>query len=287
VRRHAAAARSRLAAAHEVTGPTSLAGAFALLREAAALAGSAVAAARAGDADDSSEATTLSPRLAHERLLALTDAAAIPALPSALVDVARALSSDDPLSADNVPKELLASAKAYVSWLLDLVEVRTARELEVQRGLRLTLLGAGLLLSVALVLALLFSAKNLAEGRRVTASSLHTGFDTRAIVDGRRSGTPGYESNLEPNPWIQIDLGDHFQLESIRVTERNERRGTGKLVLQISDDGTSWKTVGSTRAAQPEGIWRVNLSRPWARYVKVSLEARGSLSLAEVEIYGK
>jgi hypothetical protein len=211
VRRHAAAARSRLAAAQELTGPASLAGAFALLREAASLATSAVVAARAGDAGESREpSATLSPSVAHEHLLSLMGAAAIPALPAVLVDVARALSPDDPLSADDLRADQLPSAKAYVSWLLDLVEARSSGELRVQRALRLGAVTACVLLASAVVLALRFSAKNLAEGRRVTASSLHAGFDTRAIVDGKRSKPLGYESNIEPNFWIQIDLGDHF-----------------------------------------------------------------------------
>ncbi len=281
VRRLAVAARARLVAARELAGARSRVGAFTLLREAASLAASAVIASRATE-----DATVLDPEAAHARLLALIDAAQVPALPAPLSDVAALLATGDPLATDDLPASDLPRAQALVHWLLGLVESRSVEELRMQRVLRLGALAGALVLVLIVAIALAVSAKNLARRGKASASSARTGFDAAATIDGKPKGE-GFESGLESDPWLQVDLGDHFQVESVVVYERDgARKAAMPRSLRISDDGSTWRVVATSPGAAADP-WRVSLSRPWARYVKLSLDGHGALSVGELEVYGQ
>lgn len=280
VRRFATAARARFVAARELEGSQSQVGAFSLLREAAALAISAVSAVHDGDVR-----SPLRSRAAQDRLRSLTGAGAVPVLPPALAQIAEELASDDPLSTDGLSSGELARAQALVLWLLALVEPRSVGELRKLRALRLGLAGAALVAAAVLGVAFGISSKNLARAGRASASSVRPGFDPSTAIDGKRRDR-GFESIVEADPWLAVDLGDHYQIESVVVIERNGARPNRlpRSVL-VSDDGTTWRTIATSSTAQ--NPWRVTADRPWARYVKVALDGRGALSVDELEVYGQ
>jgi hypothetical protein len=252
------------------------------LREAAALATSAVIAARTEE-----PSAALTPSAAHTRLVALIEGKALPALVAPLIAVAQSLSNDDPLAVDSLPASDLGRAEAFVHWLLTLVEARSVATVRVQRRVRIGALVVGVLLALALTLILALTAKDLARNARVTASSVRPGLDADAAVDGQRRGESGYESTVETDPWLEVDLGEHFQLESIVVYEREGgRKSSLARTLSISDDGSTWRAVAHSEASI-DGRWRVSLGRPWARYVKLALDGHGALSVAELEVYGR
>ena len=138
-----AAARARYRVALELRDRDSQGVAFALLRDAALLALSAL---EAVDSESLPEPRT--PRAVWDRFVLLER----PGAPGSLAEARIVLGSDDALAADSVPaadaNRLRASAEEAVAWLLSLAEARSARELARARLLRSSLFVAAVVVIV-------------------------------------------------------------------------------------------------------------------------------------------
>jgi F5/8 type C domain len=88
-----------------------------------------------------------------------------------------------------------------------------------------------------------FAGDSLSAGRTATASSSTAGNTAARAVDGD-SGTR-WESTQGVDPqWLQVDLGSAQPLGHVELTW--ERAAAKAYSLQLSDDGTTWRTVYAT-----------------------------------------
>ncbi|WP_370616836.1 family 78 glycoside hydrolase catalytic domain [Mumia qirimensis] len=163
-------------------------------------------------------------------------------------------------------------------------------------------------------------AGNLAAGRPVTARRTLSccGWSAANLTDGVRESTPaskGYTSDPwstvpASEEWVTVDLGAPRDLGSVWVYPRTEVPGDGRgtsganfpldFDLEVSDDGTTWRTVRSLVGQATDG------SRPLGyevegngRYVRLRTHTLGRpspdesgagyhrLQLAELEVFGR
>ena len=128
---------------------------------------------------------------------------------------------------------------------------------------------------------------NLAEGAAATASStewsLFTSYAPGRAVDGDR-GTR-WASDWSDGQWLRIDLGATRRVG--RVTLDWERAYGKAYRIQLSDDGTDWRTVWST-AAGDGGLDTARFTPSQARHLRIQLLERGTqwgYSLREVGVH--
>jgi hypothetical protein len=164
------------------------------------------------------------------------------------------------------------------------------------------------------------SSGNIALNKPAQQSSTspwsHTN-DAQGAVDGIKNGSFGFHTNLEKDPWWQVDLLAESSLNEIRIYNRldavPERAETIRVLL--SNDGRDWKRVfppgnaarivggllGAALGQAPAGPpppqrvkfggadgkpLVVDLKLAKARYVRLQLDENQYLHLDEVEIYG-
>lgn len=115
--------------------------------------------------------------------------------------------------------------------------------------------------------------------------------DAHGAVDGVKSGSYGFHTANERNPWWQVDLGDVKQIAEIRIFNRidccPERARTIQVLL--SNDGKSWTRVfangGRVFGNSVDKPLIVTLKGRSARYVRLQLAEKNWFHLNEVEIY--
>jgi hypothetical protein len=89
------------------------------------------------------------------------------------------------------------------------------------------------------------SGPNLAVGRPTTASSADTGRDAKYATDGNMTTRWAVSRGDRPraDSWLAVDLGEPTPIErAIVYWEAAAGRG---YAIQVSDDGSSWRTVAS------------------------------------------
>jgi hypothetical protein len=146
---------------------------------------------------------------------------------------------------------------------------------------------------------------NVAQGKSASQSSTFPGFATdgaASAVDGSTDGNFGDGSvtatNLDPNPWWQVDLGASTAVSSIVIWNRTDCCGTrlGDYWVFVSDTpflATDTPTTlqgragtfasHQTSAPSPSAIITAGAQ---GRYVRVQLSTANYLSLAEVQVFG-
>ncbi|WP_220141732.1 discoidin domain-containing protein [Streptomyces sp. KM273126] len=130
---------------------------------------------------------------------------------------------------------------------------------------------------------------NLAKGRSATASSSEsnpfTSYAPGRAVDGD-TGTR-WASDWNDDQWLRIDLGSTQTVQ--RVTLDWERAYGKSYRIELSTDGTAWKTAWST-ASGDGGLDTARFGAAPARYVRVHGLDRGTdwgYSLNEVGVYSR
>ncbi|MFH8447852.1 discoidin domain-containing protein [Streptomyces fungicidicus] len=133
------------------------------------------------------------------------------------------------------------------------------------------------------------AAVNLAEGAPATASSAEwnpfTSYAPGRAVDGDR-GTR-WASDWSDDQWLRIDLGATRQAG--RVTLDWERAYATSYRVELSADGTNWRTAWST-ASGDGGLDTAAFTPSPARYVRVQFLDRGTewgYSLREVGVHAR
>ena len=262
-----------------------------LTREAIAILISAWLFAR-GEQDDG---PPLSPADAWKRLRELQESGKLDPLPPVIEQAPELLRAADPTSLDEAdPKDLTAALEAgdnVVEWLRSQLELRTVRQIRLERRLRLVgvAVAAALLLSGAVAWAVMPS--NLARGKPVTASSKRRSTPApEGVVDGNHGEKFGFHTKTESHPWVQIDLEAPCLIREVLVYNRNDGHFDAAIPLELllSNDGAKWSKAAQRierfTASHP---WRVQLENLEARYVRLSVPRRTFLALSEVEVYGK
>jgi hypothetical protein len=122
-------------------------------------------------------------------------------------------------------------------------------------------------------------------------------------VGGGYTGYGGVQQNWEftfhtrnePNPFILIDLGKPYEIESLEIINRKIAGATDRPILDRARTLTAW--TGPTESGPWEEVWRAqNVQPQWiekaskpttARYVKLGLRETGILHLHTVKVFGK
>jgi RHS repeat-associated protein len=152
-----------------------------------------------------------------------------------------------------------------------------------------------------LVIAEPGSGGNLAWGKATSQSSTSFGGESSRGVDGNTSGNWGDNSvshtNIEHQPWWQVDLGSVQQIGTVRLWNRTDccSDRLSNFYVLVSDNpfsSTDLTTtinqagVSSYYTAGPAGLLtEIGVGRS-ARYVRVQLAGDNYLSLAELEVMG-
>lgn len=131
-----------------------------------------------------------------------------------------------------------------------------------------------------------YSAMNLALNKHVTASSYeNAGTLPQGINDGKMDTRWG--SAHRDNEWIEIDLGDCYLLEKVRMVW--EAAYATSYDLMLSDDGSEYAVIYSATNAMG-GTQTINLpAQSHGRYIQLFCKTRSTgygSSLYELEVYG-
>jgi len=146
---------------------------------------------------------------------------------------------------------------------------------------------------------------SLSSGKAASQSSTLTPGQTDAskAVDGNADGSYPDGSlthtNLDSNPWWQVDLGSSASISSIVVWNRTDCCGNRLTDFWVfvsdtpflsSDTPASLQsraaTFSSHQTSMPNPSSSIVISGAQGRYVRIQLSSAGYLSLAEVQVFG-
>ncbi|MDP6359548.1 MAG: discoidin domain-containing protein, partial [Planctomycetota bacterium] len=88
----------------------------------------------------------------------------------------------------------------------------------------------------------------LQEGYRTRASgaaNITPEMDAAGAVDGIKNGKWPFHTGMEKEPWWQVDLGSKQPIARVLIWNRSDSAASraSRLMLRISDDGKTWRTV--------------------------------------------
>ncbi len=144
------------------------------------------------------------------------------------------------------------------------------------------------------------STVNLAKGRPVRQSTVAVGGVAGRAVDGNTNGNWGGNSVThtadQVQAWWQVDLGNSYQIDTIRIHNRTDCCGArlNDAIVMVSDkpfpgtqltprsgDGIHRWSLGAAKPLNTIAVGRTG------RHVLIQLPGKNPLSLAEVEVIGK
>ncbi len=147
---------------------------------------------------------------------------------------------------------------------------------------------------------------NLAIGRLATQSSTLAGYPSAgaaSAIDGNTNGNffsgSVTHTNLETNPWWQVDLGAPATINSVLVWNRTDCCADRLVDYWVFVSNTPFNSTDTPATLQGRpgtfGAHRTGIPSPTAiipipnmqgRYVRIQLNSANYLSLAEVQIFG-
>ena len=148
-------------------------------------------------------------------------------------------------------------------------------------------------------------AQNIAVNKTATQSSAYSlGSNASKAVDGNTDGLYGDGSlsitNLDGNPWWQVDLGASATVSSIVVWNRTDCCGDRLSDYWVFVSGTPFGptdtpatlqnragTFSSHQTVQPNPSATITIPGAQGRYVRVQLSGANYLTLAEVQVFGQ
>jgi len=250
------------------------------------LAANAIAAARSCDTSNDESEPAERTVFEHARSLSLP-----PALEQTLAEL------ESPEKAAREDDSRFVRLARLFAWLERRIETRTMRQIQLLRILRPVVI-------LALLVAggwWLWSPRNLARGKPVTASSIcpytpppRYGLQRlERVVDGVRAElTFAICTVLQPNPWIMVDLEKPHTITKIVIWGRGDCCwGLRDLPLdvQISKDNVNYETVGKlTEPFTDDFPARISVDSVRGRYVRLYNSSRipRDIVIGELEVYG-
>ena len=128
---------------------------------------------------------------------------------------------------------------------------------------------------------------NLALRKPATQSSTYAAdYPAAMCVDGNR--TSGFcHTDIEANPWWQVDLGGNYALSQIVVYNRTDGWGERERTIRalLSTDGRTWTAIYSHDGSD-FSVLPINAGGRSARYVRLQLAATEYMNIQEVEVFG-
>jgi hypothetical protein len=140
------------------------------------------------------------------------------------------------------------------------------------------------------------SRTNIALGGKTSQSSEHPDVALSPIsaVNGVRTGTFGFHTLLEQNPWWSVDLGDTRAFDLIVIYNRLDgpcQPRSRSLQVLVSDNATEWVLLYDHDGTVFGGIdgrpLIIKCPGTKARHVRIRLREKNFLHLDQVEIYGE
>ncbi|MCL2925247.1 MAG: discoidin domain-containing protein [Trichodesmium sp. MAG_R04] len=121
--------------------------------------------------------------------------------------------------------------------------------------------------------------------------------ESSRAVNGVKNGSYSFSTNIEVNPWWQVDLEDIYVITQVRVYNRVDNSSAERartLKILFSTEGNDWQEVYSNDdQLVPGGVGGiygkpliVSTESKIARYVRIQLNKKTYLHLDEVEVYG-
>jgi hypothetical protein len=111
--------------------------------------------------------------------------------------------------------------------------------------------------------------------------------------DGLKNGGWGFHTELQEDPWWQVDLGEVLAIEHLHIFNRCDHTvgRAARLKVLRSDDGKDYQQVyqhnGIAFYGQTDGKpLVVQLQGAKVRYLRIQVPGRTCLHLDEVEVYG-
>eukprot|EP00979_Chaetoceros_neogracilis_P013947 scaffold4229_cov182-Chaetoceros_neogracile.AAC.2 len=126
---------------------------------------------------------------------------------------------------------------------------------------------------------------NIALGKKTLCSSFMSGGDSSNAVDGR-TGT-FYTSELESNPWYQVNLGQSCLIRQIFLYKNPSAGldGLSKLVVTIIDNDNAIQFQNSTQSSD-QVVKMIVPKNVYGSGVRISIDGDSKvLSIGEIELY--
>lgn len=132
--------------------------------------------------------------------------------------------------------------------------------------------------------------KELTGGKTCYQSSTSHGGAASRAIDGVRDGNWSNNSvthtTKEQNPWWEVDLGENYEITSIRVHNRTDCCAERLSSVQVHVYERKGTTGTILRNAYDRGTYYEFSGQATGRYVRVMLTDHEYLSIAEVDVYG-
>ncbi|MCB4746363.1 MAG: ricin-type beta-trefoil lectin domain protein [Sulfurovum sp.] len=116
-------------------------------------------------------------------------------------------------------------------------------------------------------------------------------------IDGNFNAKSTTHTNRDNHAWWQVDLQRHYTIDKIKIYNRtdccSDRLNNAKVFISDipfgndSLQGAQDKAKWSGSITQAQSINTLDVNNTEGRYVRVQLEGRNYLSLAEVQVFGK
>ncbi len=115
--------------------------------------------------------------------------------------------------------------------------------------------------------------------------------DAAGGVNGVLDGARKFHTDLEDNPWWQVDLGGIATITEIHIHNTTEplRERFRDFALSVSIDGASWVALVEKHdgaVVEAPYVWN-GPGAAWARFVRVTALGRAYLHLNQVEVFGR
>ena len=131
---------------------------------------------------------------------------------------------------------------------------------------------------------------NIAKKSKVTFSSTSqwsTDEDSREILTAEHNLDFSFHTDLENNPWVELDLGASYLLYNIVVFNRknDSQNRAYNLKVTISNDQVHYEVIHSGFIPFNDKIEFKLDNLKTARYVKLSIEGFSYFHLSKIEIF--
>jgi len=117
-----------------------------------------------------------------------------------------------------------------------------------------------------------------------TASSAVPDYGTSGVLGAHGRFNLVFHTDLEPRPWIVIDLLEDRSIRSVTVVNRADCCDARCLPLFVEVAGDDKHFVEVGRRTEPFAVWRAVFTPRRARYVKLWVDATTYFHLEGVEI---
>ena len=127
----------------------------------------------------------------------------------------------------------------------------------------------------------------------MSVSSTHPGSTPNppAFTDGLTSGSYAVHTAREENPWAQIDLGETYRINKVKIYNRGDGWFDDGLpmTLEFSENGTDFTEIDKRTKSFGQRVPGMadRLGKKPARYVRIDGNRGGYVALNEIEVFGK